>query len=366
MNNKPFPFSVCKECCETETKELHAKDISYSGEYWNEEQNVEDAINYLGGEIDAHSGNIAGNFKSIQKNTTDIATNKANIEKNATDIELLKNDLASNEIALLDMEERNRNIFANALKGTASGESIALKDTSPAEHTLGVKVRSENIEDISKVKVYALGKNLLPYPYYDFKDGTGTMEKYGLTITVDDKGAVTLNGTTTGNTQINLCRMVTALPDGIKCGDKITISKNCNDESQQSLVNFTFNYYDADGKQTGGHAAAGKQSTTGTVAESWVGCFIYLYVAKDTTLNNLTLKPQIELGSVATESEPYKEPVEYEVNADGTVNGVKSIYPGTTLTTDAMGAVIDCEYNRDINKAFAEIANAIIALGGNI
>ena len=34
--------------------------------------------------------------------------------------------------------------------------------------------------------------------------------------------------------------------------------------------------------------------------------------------------------------------------------------------TDTEGAIIDAEYNRDINKAFAEMQQAIISLGGNV
>ena len=73
---------------------------------------------------------------------------------------------------------------------------------------------------------------------------------------------------------------------------------------------------------------------------------------------------QVEIGETATEYEPYIEPTVYDVSADGTVEGVKSIYPNTTLYTDTSGAVIDAEYNRDINKAFAELQNAILAIGG--
>lgn len=80
------------------------------------------------------------------------------------------------------------------------------------------------------------------------------------------------------------------------------------------------------------------------------------------TLSNI----QLELGSTATDYEPYKECAEYTPNADGTVNGVTSLYPNTTLTTDTDGVLIDCEYNRDINKAFAELQQAIISLGGNV
>lgn len=344
MSKKPFPFSVCKECCAT-AETLTAKDITYSGDYYDEEQNVEDAINYLGAQNkDTHS--LAQfcfqNIGSINNNL------------NALDSTIQKN------------EQTSRNTFANALKGFATGESIALNDISPVEHTLGVKISGETIEDISAVRLNVLGKNLLPFPYYDFKEGAGTVEKNGLTISVNDKGAITLNGTCTGTTQITLCRIVTSLPAGIKSGDRITISKNCSDESQQALINFTFNYYDINGKQTGGIAASTTQAKTGTVGEGWVGCYIYLYIAKDTVLNNLTVKPMIELGSTATEYEAYKEPIEYSVNSNGTVTDVVSIYPNMTLTTDTLGATIDCEYSKDINKVIEELTNAIIALGGNV
>ena len=41
---------------------------------------------------------------------------------------------------------------------------------------------------------------------------------------------------------------------------------------------------------------------------------------------------------------------EYTPNADGTVDGVKSLYPTTVITTDTDGVTIDCEYNKDLNK----------------
>lgn len=74
----------------------------------------------------------------------------------------------------------------------------------------------------------------------------------------------------------------------------------------------------------------------------------------------------ISYSDSSSEYEPYIEPVEYAVNEDGAVKGVLPIYPTTTLMTDTAGAVIDVEYNKDINKAFAELYNAIISLGGNV
>ena len=82
------------------------------------------------------------------------------------------------------------------------------------------------------------------------------------------------------------------------------------------------------------------------------------YVLKDSI--------QIEEGTAITDYEPGIEPTVYDVKADGTVEGVTSLYPNTTLYTDTQGTLIECEYNRDINKAFAELQNAIISLGGDV
>ena len=72
---------------------------------------------------------------------------------------------------------------------------------------------------------------------------------------------------------------------------------------------------------------------------------------------------QIEAGTEKTEFESYNGLETYPINADGTVEGVKRIYPTTTLTTDA-DAVIDATYNADtkkyIDNKFAELATAII------
>ena len=84
------------------------------------------------------------------------------------------------------------------------------------------------------------------------------------------------------------------------------------------------------------------------------------------TVDEILSSLQIQLGTTATEYEPYIAPTEYIPTAGGTIEGVTSLYPNTTLTTDTGGVMINCEYNRDINKAFVELQAAITSLGGNI
>ena len=78
--------------------------------------------------------------------------------------------------------------------------------------------------------------------------------------------------------------------------------------------------------------------------------------------NNVVFKPQVEVGDTATTYEPYIPPTEYTPAADGTVAGVLTLDPTITLTTDSAGAVLEAEYSRDVNKAFAALQAAVEAL----
>ena len=71
---------------------------------------------------------------------------------------------------------------------------------------------------------------------------------------------------------------------------------------------------------------------------------------------------QLEVGNAATEYEAPIAPVEYK---PGT-KYIPALYPSTTLMPTVDGVVLDVEYNRDINKAYAELQQAIISLGGNV
>ena len=62
--------------------------------------------------------------------------------------------------------------------------------------------------------------------------------------------------------------------------------------------------------------------------------------------------------------EPYKEPITYTVDAEGRTL-IEPIQPTTTLMATT-GAIMQADYNKDINKAYQELYNAIISLGGNI
>lgn len=377
------------------------------------------------------------------------------------------------------------NTFANALKGSAIGQSVNLTDVSPIEHTLDVKVQSKNIYPFSLTKTTAQnatfirrtasevevkGANGSPYQwssgwYQFYKESvTGAIDftkdrvTVSMEVTLIEEGA---NGATfsfghstvvgrleftatTTPTRVSFTISPSALDvNGLYlCVNSNTLKianiqfeygteatdyapymtdvttatvkkygKNLFDPNE--VVNRTTHGITTTVQEDGGITFSGVATTTyryftpnyfknpillspGTytlsghgkltiqvkyldgTSENFYGTFTlkkYGFL-KDALLNNLTvgdeynmtIYPSLVVGSVA-EYEPYKEPVTYNVNADGTVEGVTSIYPTTTLLTDT-GTVVDVTYNRDISKAFAELeqklTNAVISLGGNV
>lgn len=60
--------------------------------------------------------------------------------------------------------------------------------------------------------------------------------------------------------------------------------------------------------------------------------------------------------------EEYQEPVIYPVAADGTVEGITSLYPTTTLITDTEGVVLDVDYIVDTKKYIDKIKAELQAL----
>ena len=257
-------------------------------------------------------------------------------------------------------QKRADNTFANALKGNKSGSVILIDDISPVTHEMSVKISSDTVEDLTAVKVSRCGKNLL-----NLQGRTDAQPTGNWPISKYDVGHVIYRGFAyTGYYQKD---------EIYKCGvelinDMLTIKintpnygvgyvVNCSPNTQYTFnastnLNMAFVFIDAKGEKiTYGY---NKSFTTPENAEYIIICLYQSTLGTYTVLN-----PQLELGTTATDYEPYKECAEYTPNADGIVNGVTSLYPNTTLMTDTDGVIIDCEYNRDINKAFAALEAAI-------
>lgn len=232
---------------------------------------------------------------------------------------------------------------ANALRGAASGSSVRLPDISPNEHTLGVKVRAPHISDLTSVIVTRRGKNLFDKANANIIIGYPAAENViSPAPTTKSVYIPCMPNTTYTVSKVVTARFAVAFTD-VFPASKVAVTGRVQNNTSTSIT-----------------------VTSGTNSK-YIVVWIY-HSSYDTsiTVDEVLATLQIEQGSTATEYEPYKTPTEYTPAADGTVSDVKSLYPTTTLMTDTEGAIIEAEYNRDINKAFAELQQAILSMGGNV
>ena len=206
------------------------------------------------------------------------------------------------------------------------------------------------------VTVRRYGKNLVPYPY---TDGSKTIDN--VTFTVGEDGTVTANGTATGNVYFVLQRNMT-----LRLNTTYTLSGAPAGSSNLTYYLYATNQDVSDWATGNIHNHESAATFTPVKSPGQYGFGVTLVVRSGTVCNNVVFKPQIEVGAAATAYEPYTPPTEYTPAADGTVSGVLTLDPVTTLTTDSAGAVLEAEYSRDVNKAFEELWQAIRSLGGTV
>ena len=243
-------------------------------------------------------------------------------------------------------------LMANAIKGSASGEIIAVHDVSPLEHTVNVKVQS---------------KNLLPYPFPETN-----ITKNGGSFIAQPDGGVVLQGTPTALSSILLYQSNPLATEGL-----VTVSLTGDFKNAM----FYFEIKDIDGNTlftTQEYEAVTVDLGTVLNASQW---WIEIKRRQDNVEMSGTAYLQVEKGSVTTEYTPYVSPesviltrcekisedsepyngTEYTPSADGIVN-VTSLAPNMTLFTDTNGVNIECEYNKDSNVVIQELIERIATL----
>lgn len=252
------------------------------------------------------------------------------------------------------------NIFTNALKGHKSGVAISASDVSPVEHELDIKLTGENV---GGTKVIRLGKNFanlagLPETK-KYKAVTDTISGYR----IDDDGNIIITSCSTE---------ISSLP---YVGTNIKLSELC----PEARVGMTMRLRVIDSYSEGASKgnvciyldkaatvwAFTETAKAITITQNMLDSNVVFYASYTPNAVRTISNFQIELGENATEYEPYIVPSEAVADEDGNVSGLMSLAPNMTLVGEN-GTVIDCTYNRDINKAFEEITQAMVSLGANI
>lgn len=202
--------------------------------------------------------------------------------------------------------------------------------------------------DLTTISVSRYGKNLVPYPY---SDTTKTIN--GITFTDNGDGTITVNGTATSLVDFVLCdNFLVKKGMHISGFPEIVDSNSTTGEVQ---VYLSSQYYLTTSKN---------YTKTIAVEDFPSAAAIKLRIRSGYTADNLTIKPQIEFGTIATEYEPYVEPQIVKANADGTVTGLTSIHPNMTLISDTKNVNIECNYYKDIDTYIDNLMTDIAMTGG--
>ena len=259
-------------------------------------------------------------------------------------------------------------VFANALKGSKSGSAIVIDDVSPVEHELGVSVYGKNLAvDLKDREIVAI--DIEPQAE---KPITGTKLFKGMS----SNGYLRPNRTTSFNNENGVITFVSDTSYGlgidveVQGGKTYTVSA---DIVSNSGTMWRVSFY-KDGIL---HSYISNQATF-TVPEE-CNQIIAIICPKNNVEEICVSNFQLEEGTTATAYEPYIDLSTVKVssygknffgttyngqtvtaNADGTVNGLMSISPNMTILTDTDGVIITIDYNRDINKAFAKLEQALL------
>ena len=250
---------------------------------------------------------------------------------------------------------------------TISGDNIVqINDISEAEHVMDVSVASETLTDLSAAKIIAYGKNICDI--YGFSTANiptpqatlVTTGSYGTTISATEPNnsimvvqtdVVFSEATYTTDYRYGYFNIGIKpyIPDNtvVTLSFDLEITENLLENNDMAcLVNGV--------KNTNFKCSNGRNSVVLTwqnyIDEEKGQDRRYIEirnVGKSAIFSNF----QVEIGDTATEYEPCT-PTEYTVNVDGTVDGVMSLYPVTTLMSDTANVAISCEY---LNQRYAEL-----------
>lgn len=245
-----------------------------------------------------------------------------------------------------------RRTYQPAWKRTATGCPLSVADAAEGADLSGLVLKGRTmvsgtpspdapvtITGVKPQTVAVTGKNLIPP-----KAASETIN--GVTCTVNADGSLTLNGTATGNCffhcpDMEIVSGIYTLSSGVKLPAGITLILRKKDVNKQIM-----------------YVYAGSSSKTKPTGYSGKA-FVYVAVSSGTTVTNLTLYPQLEVGSEATAYEPYQGETitSDEVKLYGDAHTVgKNLIPTMDEPLSANG--ITCTVNVDGSIALNGTATA--------
>lgn len=215
---------------------------------------------------------IKGDISNIQQ---EQQTQNTNIE------ELQENDIKQDEL-ISKLQEDNQKL-KNALLNAETEEAKSLYVTDANKYG-SLEVLGNHEQETRS------GKNLLDF------SGLSTQTVNGLTITNNNDGSITLNGTTTDIVSMKLSQTMHNLVAG-----NYYLSRNSSGTASGTFTNILYGN-NGTAVNVANLTSEGMPLTTTTDYEEY---YLWLYITSGITLTNYTIKPQLEAGTVKTDWEQY-------------------------------------------------------------
>ena len=173
-------------------------------------------------------------------------------------------------------------------KSNNQNEEILRYLTNILPNPTGLVTLNNAQDTVKSVKAQLANKNLIPQPYVT----SSGSEIKGITWTVNEDGSVTANGTASGESTF----VVTNYNNLIKIAGKTVTLSGC--PSGGSLKSYSI-WVGYEGKSFEDFGNGITKTPDANISS------VQLRIAAGTTVNNLTFRPQLELGTTATAYTPY-------------------------------------------------------------
>lgn len=256
--------------------------------------------------------------------------------------------------------------FANALKGSVSGKFIDVTDVSPVMHTINCTVECE---DPTAVTITRGGSNLFDVsikPLTVASSRVEVLEDNSLRVSV----ARTANYISVAYAYLDL----ECISNGTLYVSADVKKANATTGNAPSILIGVYNTSTSTSKTLGSFKPdsngriAGSCEVTEANTEGYDALRAVFYYNSNSTsgweVGDYVDFSNIMISMDGAEYEPYKGET-FTPDANGVVD-ITPFSPGMTIYTTTPDVVINLDYNRDINKAFAELQRAIVSLGGNV
>ncbi len=212
------------------------------------------------------------------------------------------------------------NVYGNNIMTYSEGYTEQSPEHPATLNSLGTLVTDTNDANYGKYKInlsHVNERNILPYP---FNWTTRTIN--GITFTDNGDGSISISGTATSNATFYLWGASKELINGMESGKNITISMNATGGNLNKVF-FTVNPLNSNGTMFAGAQMSGSQSpNTKMITNEWVGLNVYIYVPSGTTITNVKMYPQIEIGSTKTDYVPYEIINDYNIYVEDSLKCV--------------------------------------------